>query len=82
MASWQVQEAKARLSEVIDEAWDHGPQIITKHGAERAVILSIDDYRALIADKKPSFTEFLLNAPKVDDFEIVRDQDTGREVDL
>ncbi len=82
MASWQVQEAKARLSKVIEEAWDHGPQVITKHGAERAVILSIHDYHALMIDKKPTFTEFLLSVPKVDDFEIVRDQDTGREVDL
>jgi prevent-host-death family protein len=38
MALWQVQEAKTRLSEVIEEAQSKGPQIITRHGAERAVV--------------------------------------------
>ena len=49
MALWQVQEAKTRLSEMIEEAQSKGPQIITRHGAERAVVLSIGDYRALTA---------------------------------
>ena len=79
--TWQLQQAKTRLSEVIDEAHTKGPQIITRHGAERAVILSIADYRALIAHK-PSIVEYLLNGPKVDDFEIEYSRDTGREIDL
>ncbi len=69
MAIWQVQEAKTRLSEVIEEASQKGPQIITRHGAERAVILSIADYRALTAHK-PNLKEYLLGGPKVDRFEI------------
>jgi len=81
MAIWQVQEAKTRLSEVIEEASQKGPQIITKHGAERAVILCIADYRALTAHK-PNLKEYLLGGPKVDRFEIERSRDTGREIDL
>jgi prevent-host-death family protein len=81
MAQWQVQEAKTRLSEVIEEAQNKGPQIITKHGAERAVVLSIADFRALTAHK-PGLKEYLLGGPKVDDFEIVPDGDTGREIVL
>jgi prevent-host-death family protein len=81
MAVWQVQEAKTRLSEVIEEANSKGPQIITKHGAERAVILSIGDYRALVANQ-PDLKAYLLGGPKVDSFEIPRDRDTGREVAL
>jgi prevent-host-death family protein len=81
LATWQVQEAKTRLSEVIEEAQNKGPQIITRHGAERAVLLSIADYRALVAHK-PSFKEYLLGGPKFDDFEIERSRDMGREVDL
>jgi prevent-host-death family protein len=49
MAHWQLQQAKSRLSEVIEEAHTVGPQIITRHGVERAVIMSIGDYRALTA---------------------------------
>ena len=42
MAVWQVQDAKARLSEAIACASSEGPQTITRHGVARAVVLSID----------------------------------------
>jgi antitoxin Phd len=79
--SWQIQDAKARFSEVIERAREQGPQIITRHGRERAVVLSIEEYRALTSGKK-DFHAFLLGGPKFDDFEIERDKDTGRDVDL
>jgi prevent-host-death family protein len=81
MAAWQLQEAKTRLSELIEEAHSKGPQIITRHGAERAVILSIGEYRALTACK-PDLKSYLLGGPKVDSFEIERDLDAGREISL
>jgi len=81
MASWQVQDAKTRLSEVIERARTEGPQTITRHGAERAVVLSIEDYRALAA-YKPDFKAHLLGGPKVDDFAVERDRDTGRALEL
>jgi antitoxin Phd len=81
MAAWQVQQAKTRLSEVIERARTEGPQTITRHGAERAVVLSIEDYRALVAHK-PDFKAHLLGGPKIDDFTIERDRDTGRDVEL
>ena len=81
MATWQVQDAKARFSEVIERARTEGPQTITRHGAERAVVLSIEDYRALAAHR-PDFKAHLLGGPKVDDFSIERDRDAGRTVEL
>lgn len=81
MARWQVQEAKSRFSEVIARAQRKGPQIITRHGAERAVILSFQDYKALTAHK-PNLKEYLLGGPRVDRFEIEPDGDTGREIEL
>src|ERR1700692_649225 len=81
MAVWQVQEAKTRLSEVIEEAISKGPQFITRHGSERAVILSVKDYRALTAHK-PDLREYLLGGPKVDRFEVPRSRDKGRKVTL
>ena len=81
MAKWQVQEAKTRFSELIARALTEGPQTITRHGAERAVVLSMDDYRALQA-LKPDFKAHLLGGPKVDEFDVPRDRDTGRAVDL
>ena len=81
MATWQVQQAKIRFREVIECARTEGPQKITRHGTERAVVLSIEAYRALIAHQ-PDFKAHLLGGPKVDDFTIERDRDTGRPVEL
>ena len=81
MATWQVQEAKTRLSEVIERARTEGPQTITRHGAARAVVLSIEDYTALTA-LKPDFKAHLLGGPKFEEFAIPRDPDTGRDVEI
>src|ERR1700722_3393008 len=81
MTVWQLQVAKARLSDVIEEGNKKGPQFITRHGSERAVILSVKDYRALTAHK-PDLREYLLGGPKVDRFEVPRSRDKGRKVTL
>jgi antitoxin Phd len=81
MATWQIQHAKARFSDLIERACSEGPQTITRHGAERAVVLSIEDYRALVVQRF-DFKEYLLGGPKVDDFEVERDRDTGRVIEF
>ena len=81
MGTWQVQDAKTRLSEVIEHARNEGPQMITRHGKERAVVLSTEDYQVLVAHR-PDFKSYLLSGPKVDDFTIERDRDPGRTVEL
>jgi antitoxin Phd len=81
MANWQLQQAKTRLSEVIEIAHTSGPQFITRHGTERAVVLSIADFRALTL-QRPNLREYLLSGPKVESFEIERNADTGREINL
>lgn len=79
MAGWQVHEAKSRFSELIERAQSEGPQVITRHGKERAVVLSIEAYRQLQA-ARPDFKQYLLSGPRIDDFEIDRPRDLGREV--
>ena len=81
MAKWQVQEAKAKFSELMDKAEHEGPQIVTRHGEERVVVLSIEDYENMEPRKK-SLRELLLGGPKFDDLEIEREPDLGREIDL
>ena len=81
MRTWQVQDAKTRLSELIERARSEGPQSITRHGKERAVVLSIEDYR-LLAAQRPDFKSYLLGGPKLDDFSIERDRDRGRDMEL
>ncbi len=59
---WQLQEAKQRFSEVVRRAHDEGPQIVTRHGQDVAVIIDMDEYRQL-KGREPDFKEFLLNGP-------------------
>ncbi len=44
---WPTQDAKQRLSELLRAAHEDGPQIVTKHGAEVAVVLDVAEYRRL-----------------------------------
>lgn len=81
MAIWTAHEARRRFREIIERARTEGPQVITRHGMEQAVVLSIETYRRLQATE-PDFKEYLLSGPKVDDFEIDRPRDLGREADL
>jgi antitoxin Phd len=65
MQTWQLQEAKARLSEVVKRAISDGPQEITVRGESTAVVISRDDYEQLKAPAKPkqSFVEFMRASP-------------------
>jgi prevent-host-death family protein len=78
---WQLQEAKQRFSELVRHARSHGPQVVTRHGEEVVVVVSIEEYHRLIADL-PSFKELLLAAPDLDALEIRRSRDPARVVEL
>jgi prevent-host-death family protein len=60
-SAWQVQEAKARFSEMLERAVSDGPQFVTKHGKEAAVLLSVDAWRDLEARARPSLKELLMS---------------------
>jgi prevent-host-death family protein len=84
--AWQLQDAKQQFSRVVDAARETGPQIVTRHGREVAVLLSIEDYRRL---RGADQSDPLLAGPRDDDFakilnDIVdeRRADTAREVAL
>ena len=65
MLTWQVQEAKNKFSELLERAGHGEPQVITKHGAEVAVLISIGQYKERFA-REQSLVEFLLNSPLAD----------------
>ena len=77
--TWQIQEAKNKLSEVVDEAVHHGPQIITKRGVEVAVMLSFSEYRKMISSQKKLST-FFRESPLVGiELDLSRDRTGMRE---
>lgn len=57
---WQVQDAKARFSELLETSLGEGPQIITRRGVETAVLIPIDRWRRLEKLAKPDLKELLL----------------------
>lgn len=79
---WQVQEAKQRFSEVLRKAHEDGPQIITRHGEEVAIVIDMSEYRHS-GGKTMSFHDYLLSGPAFpDDFDqlVTRGTDDGRDV--
>jgi prevent-host-death family protein len=82
MGHWQLQDAKARLSELVKAAQAHGPQEITVRGEPAAVVLSRADYERLRRGK-PRFLDFMRRSPLVGvDLLIERDKSPGREAAL
>ena len=57
---WQVQEAKARFSEMLKSSVSEGPQLVTKRGVEAAVLVSIDEWRRLKRSARRDIKELLL----------------------
>lgn len=83
MHTWQMQEAKARLSEVVKLAESEGPQDITLHGRSVAIVLSRASFERLSASGS-SPVDFMRRSPLVglDEIEFERDGSTTREVVL
>ncbi len=48
MKSWSVQDAKARFSEFLESCLRDGPQVVTKRGAEAAVLVPVQDWHTFI----------------------------------
>ena len=71
LPAWKLQDAKARFSQLVREALEHGPQRVTLHGKDAVVILSAEDYRRLApAAAQPSLHALLSRSPLRDlDFE-------------
>lgn len=79
---WQLQEAKARLSELVRSVASEGPQEITVHGRTAAVVMSKTEYDRLRGEK-PSFVELIRNSPLVGlELDIRRDRSPMRKVKL
>jgi prevent-host-death family protein len=85
MSDWKLEDAKNRFSEVVRRAASLGPQFITKHGREAAVVLGVEEYRRLTQPE--SLLEFLSDSPLADalrsgELEMERRTDPGRDIDL
>ena len=56
MTSWPVQDAKARFSEMLETCLKEGAQIVTKRGADAAVLVPMQEWQRLKRSAKPTYT--------------------------
>ena len=81
-ATWTVVDAKAHLSQVIDQALAQGPQRITRNGRPAVVVVSAEEWERK-TQRKGNLAEFLAASPLRDSgLEVERAKDVPREIDL
>jgi antitoxin Phd len=68
--TWQLQEAKARFSEFLDASLKDGPQIVTRHGKEMAVLVPIEQWKQLQNGRTTLKDVLLHTSPGIDDMMI------------
>ena len=61
MHIWPVQDAKARFSEFLEACLSQGPQMVTKRGAEAAVLVPVQEWRRMQSAARPSLKQLLLS---------------------
>ena len=79
---WQLQEAKNRLSAVVEEALQHGPQIITRRGREAVVVLSVKEYKKM-TQSQGNLVDFFSSSPLYGvDIDLKRNKELPREIEF
>ena len=75
MQTWQMQDAKARMSELVKSAQSQ-PQDITVHGKSMAVVVSRSTFDRL-SQAQGSLVDFMRRSPLVDADDVVLERDTS-----
>jgi antitoxin Phd len=78
MRKWQLQEAKNKLSEVVEEAINNGPQLITRRGVASVILLSCEEYRRLSVTRKKLSTFFRESPLATISLDLERDKSPSR----
>lgn len=79
---WQLQDAKNKFSSLVDKAKNSGPQIVTKHGEEAVVVLSISEYKKLLKPEM-DLVKFFQKSPLFElNIDLDRKKELPREINL
>lgn len=78
--TWNLAEAKNRLSEVVNLALSQGPQTITRR-SDSVVVVSAADY-AELTGARAGFKDFLSHGESFEGLDLTRDPSQGRDVSL
>ena len=84
-SDWQLQDAKARFSELVKRAREQGPQHVSVRGEPAVVVVSEDEF-ARLTSPRPSIVDHILEGAAWPDDVVdaidARSRDTGRDVIL
>ena len=78
--TWNLAEAKNRLTEVVNLALSEGPQTITRR-SDSVVVISAEKYAELTGQRQ-SFKDFLMSGPSFEGLDLERDKSPMRDVEL
>jgi prevent-host-death family protein len=82
MDGWSVASAKAHLSEVMNRALSEGPQLITRHGRQAVVVVSVKEWERK-TKRVGTLADFFANSPlRGSKLKIERARDGFRPIDL
>ena len=79
---WQLQDAKSKFSELVEQALANGVQIVTRRGQKTVVVLPFEEYQRLV---KPSdsLAQFLISSPLPgSELTIERDKRSPRNIEI
>ena len=79
---WKLQDAKNRFSEVFERALTEGPQIISRRGTSRVVVISYEEYVSLTRPPG-NLVDFFQNSPLVGaDLDLTRIREYPRDIEI
>lgn len=79
---WQLQDAKNKFSSLVEKAQQIGPQIVTKHGKDAVVVMSMDDHKKL-TKPKTNLVTFFQRSPLADtNLDVTRNKENPRDIEL
>jgi antitoxin Phd len=83
MTTWQLQDAKNKFSQLISQAISEGPQVITRHGVEIAVVIPFANYQKLTAPPQRLGDFFLASPLNGSELDLERNPSTSlRQIEL
>ena len=79
---WQLQEAKGNFSQLVKRAAGGDAQMVTVHGKPTAVVVSAEEYARFTRQRGKLSAALLRPDLAIDDLDLTRNRDTGRNVEL
>jgi len=79
--TWQLKDARANFSTLVDKAMRDGPQIVTRNGKKAVVVVSVEEWMRR-ERRHGDLVDFFANSPLCEGIEIERQRDYPREIEF